>query len=74
MVDLGQLYPASVRPQLVSEIRSWYEAQYRDRFFTHPPAWFVAYMWMEAVYHLPLSVYMIPALLRGTSAETLLPG
>jgi len=46
-------------------LRTWYITTYRDQFFTRPPAWFNAYMWMEALYHLPLSVWAIGALLRG---------
>ena len=66
MVDLGSLYPADFRPQLVTDIRTWYIGNFKDRFFTDPPTWFQGYVWMEAVYHLPFSFFIIPALLRGT--------
>lgn len=32
----------------------------------HIRAWFNVYMWMELLYHVPLSVWAIGALFRGT--------
>ena len=49
----------------MNDLRTWYITTYHDRFFVTPPAWFNAYMWMEAVYHLPLSVWAVRALLQG---------
>ncbi|KAF2484965.1 transmembrane protein 6/97 [Neohortaea acidophila] len=63
-VDLYPLYPESIRPQFMTNLRTWYITTYNDRFFTTPPAWFSAYMWMEALYHVPLSFWAIGALLR----------
>ena len=64
VVDLAPLYPAAIRPQVTVDIRTWYIATYKDRFFTDPPTWFRLYMLLEAVYHLPLSLWAVPALLR----------
>lgn len=49
----------------MTSLRTWYITTYNDRFFTTPPAWFSSYMWMEALYHVPLSFWAIGALLRG---------
>ena len=60
MVDLYPLYPAMFRPSFLTDIRQWYLATYKDRFFTaQAPAWFWFFMIMEAGYHVPFSVYAI---------------
>ena len=59
-MDLYPLYPASLRPSFLTDIRQWYLATYKDRFFTaQAPNWFWFFMVMEAVYHFPFSVYAI---------------
>ena len=65
MVDLYPLYPALLRPSFLTDIRQWYLATYKDRFFTaQAPNWFWFFMVMEAVYHFPFSVYAIGKLWR----------
>ena len=49
----------------MTDLRCFYIETYHDQFFTYPPAWFTMYMWMELLYHTPLSVWAIGALLRG---------
>jgi hypothetical protein len=49
----------------MKDLRKFYIDTYRDQFFINPPAWFMMYMWMEALYHVPLSIWAIGALLRG---------
>ena len=68
MVDLVPLYPASVHSQLpfLLDIRQWYIETYKDRQFKAPTGWFTAFAWMEALYHLPLSVWAVGALVNGT--------
>ncbi|GAB7326675.1 hypothetical protein MBLNU13_g10634t1 [Cladosporium sp. NU13] len=63
-VDLAPLYPTSLKPEFITTLREWYITTYADRFFTQPPAWFNMYMYMELVYHVPLSVWAIGALIR----------
>ncbi|KAK5111499.1 hypothetical protein LTR85_011847 [Meristemomyces frigidus] len=63
-VDLAPLYPTSLKPQFITDLRLYYIETYHDQFFTAPPAWFTTYMWMELFYHTPLSVWAIGALLR----------
>jgi len=66
-VDLTPLYPAFVHASLpfLGRIRAWYVATYRDRFFVAPPGWFRMFIWMEAGMHVPLSLWMVGALVRG---------
>lgn len=69
VVDLVPLYPSSVQARFpfLHQIRQYYIDTYADRFFTSPPGWFGLYAWMEAVVHLPVSLWAIPAILRGES-------
>lgn len=64
-VDLAGYYPASIRPAFTLTIRDYYVNTYRDRFFISPPLWFKGFLFLELVYHVPLSLWAIPALLRG---------
>lgn len=64
-VDLAPLYPDQIRPQFISDLRAWYITTYSDQFFVKPPSWFTLYMWLELVYHVPVSIWAIGALLRG---------
>ena len=48
------------RPSFLTDIRQWYLATYKDRFFTaQAPNWFWFYTIVEAGYHFPFSVYAI---------------
>ncbi|KAK7539818.1 transmembrane protein 6/97 [Phyllosticta citribraziliensis] len=60
--DLAPLYPDSIRPQFMNDLRHWYIETYQDRLFTSPPVWFSVYMYMEALYHVPVSFWAIRAL------------
>jgi hypothetical protein len=64
-VDLGSLYPSNLKPAFITSIREFYITTYADRFFSHPPAWFNMYVWVELIYHLPLSFWAIGALIKG---------
>lgn len=63
-IDLYPIYPEAAKPTWMAGLREWYIATYQDQFFVSPPAWFNAYMWMEALYHVPLSAWAIGALIR----------
>ncbi|KAK5200694.1 hypothetical protein LTR16_005222 [Cryomyces antarcticus] len=58
------MYPAALKPQFLTQLRTWYITTYRDQFFVTPPAFFNLYMWLELLYHVPLSVWAIGALIR----------
>ncbi|KAL8653180.1 MAG: hypothetical protein Q9210_002253 [Variospora velana] len=69
MIDLPALYPSSLTPTSLTSLRTYYHTTYRDEFFSPngpPTAWFGAFLWMEALYHLPLSYWAVPNLYRGT--------
>ncbi|KAF2264082.1 hypothetical protein CC78DRAFT_580826 [Lojkania enalia] len=66
--DLTSYYPPSLKPAWMTEIRTWYHAKYGDRFFdpgASVPPFFPLYTLLELTLHLPLSLWLIPALLRN---------
>ena len=65
-VDLYPLYPPSLRPTVLTDMRSWYIDTYKDRFFSEqPPDWFWMFAVMEAGWHVPISLTSILPLWRG---------
>ena len=59
-----------MRLPFMHDIRKFYIETYHDQLFISPPAWFTMYLWMEALYHVPLSVWAVGALLRGMSSRS----
>ena len=50
----------------MTSLRHFYTTTYGDRFFSpSPPPWFPALTFLELIYHLPLTLWAIPALLRN---------
>ncbi|KIW19602.1 hypothetical protein PV08_00175 [Exophiala spinifera] len=62
LVDLGPLWPSTLRPQISRTLHDHMAATYNDKFFADPPAWFTWYLYIEALYHLPLSMWMMWAI------------
>ena len=50
-------------------MRKYYIETYRDRFFVQPPPWFKVYVFLEGLYHLPISLWMLGALVNGQSTN-----
>lgn len=66
VVDLVRFYPEGAAPGFSLAIQDFYIDTFNDKFFTtEAPAWFRAYLILEAVYHLPISVWMLSAILEG---------
>ncbi|KAF2877660.1 hypothetical protein BDV95DRAFT_559758 [Massariosphaeria phaeospora] len=63
--DLTHYYPAAVKPGWMTGVRTWYVATYGDRFFYNPPSFFPLYSLLELLFHLPLTLWLMPALLRN---------
>lgn len=69
VADISPLYPDSIRPAFLDRIQQFYINTYHDKFFEEAaPAWFTVFIVMEALYHAPVSIWAIGALLRGTSS------
>ncbi|KAF2201083.1 hypothetical protein GQ43DRAFT_395083, partial [Delitschia confertaspora ATCC 74209] len=64
--DLTHLYPSFLQFPWMSALQRWYVGMYGDRFFYDAPVWFPIYSAMELLYHIPLALYAIPALLRNS--------
>ncbi|KAF1813317.1 hypothetical protein P152DRAFT_415194 [Eremomyces bilateralis CBS 781.70] len=63
-IDSFPLWPPALRMEWMKALRLYYIQTYKDFFFIDPPAWFGTYMWMELIYHLPLSLWAVPAIIR----------
>ncbi|KAL1999415.1 hypothetical protein VTN02DRAFT_4545 [Thermoascus thermophilus] len=65
LADISPLYPDSIRPAFLDRIQQFYIDTYHDKFFEEvAPAWFTVFIVMEALYHAPVSIWAIGALLR----------
>lgn len=70
-VDTFPLLPSFLQADVFAQLRQFYVSTYNDKFFQEtPPPWFSAFICMELLYHLPLSVWAIGALLRGNICRT----
>ncbi|KAI4150978.1 MAG: hypothetical protein LQ340_003772 [Diploschistes diacapsis] len=65
-VDLTTIYPDWLTPAPLVALRTWQVQTYHDRFFVDPPAWFRSFVWMEAGYHVPLSIWAVGALIQDS--------
>ncbi|KAJ5765331.1 hypothetical protein N7520_004890 [Penicillium odoratum] len=65
LIDTVPLQPTYLRTDLSQSLRNFYITTYRDKFFEEPtPVWFTTFIWMELLYHVPLSAWAVWALLR----------
>ncbi|KAJ5888994.1 hypothetical protein N7495_009035 [Penicillium taxi] len=65
LIDTVPLQPQWMVSDLSRGLRDFYISTYRDKFFEVPaPTWFTAFIWMELLYHVPLSLWAVWALLR----------
>ncbi|KAL5119137.1 hypothetical protein ACEQ8H_002844 [Pleosporales sp. CAS-2024a] len=62
--DLTPYYPDQIKPRWMTALRAWYIATYADRFFYAPPPWFPVLAFLQLIYHFPLSVWAVGALLQ----------
>ncbi|KIW91909.1 uncharacterized protein Z519_07879 [Cladophialophora bantiana CBS 173.52] len=59
LVDLCSILPSILVSPLSHSLRTYQLQRFQDKFFISPPAWFMAYMWIEATYHVPISLWMV---------------
>ncbi|OQD70486.1 hypothetical protein PENDEC_c023G00083 [Penicillium decumbens] len=64
LIDTVPLQPSYLVNNLSLNLRDFYITTYRDKFFSEPPTWFTAFIWMELLYHVPLSLWAVFGLLR----------
>lgn len=66
LVDTYPFLPSFLQADFIFQLRQFYVDTYNDKFFQGTPApWFSVFNWMELLYHAPLSLWAIGALLRG---------
>lgn len=66
LIDTVPLQPSWLRTDLSTQLRGYYIATYRDKFFEDPaPVWFSAFIWMELFYHVPASLWAVWGLIGG---------
>ncbi|KAI4108736.1 MAG: hypothetical protein L6R37_000900 [Teloschistes peruensis] len=76
LVDLPALLPPTLTPQISTSLRHYYHTTYKDSFFSPsgpPTAWFAVFLWFEALYHAPLSLWAVRALWRGEATYPMIP-
>ncbi|KAJ5445070.1 Transmembrane protein 6/97 [Penicillium cf. griseofulvum] len=64
VIDTVPLQPSILQTNLSHQLRDFYITTYRDKFFENPPTWFTVFIWMELLYHLPLSIWAVRGLLK----------
>ncbi|KAJ5095062.1 hypothetical protein N7532_007353 [Penicillium argentinense] len=64
LIDTVPLQPEWARTTLSANLRAFYVATYRDKFFEAPPVWFNTFIWMELLYHVPASIWAVWGLLK----------
>ncbi|CAI7674479.1 unnamed protein product [Penicillium palitans] len=64
LIDTVPLLPTFLQTTLSHNLREFYITTYRDKFFEDPPTWFTVFIWMELLYHLPLSIWAARGLLK----------
>jgi hypothetical protein len=70
LIDTVPLQPSWMRTELSAQLREYYVATYKDKFFEDPaPVWFSAFIWMELLYHVPASLWAVWGLWRGRSIQ-----
>jgi len=61
-VDLYPLYPEWMIPEWMINLRAFYVLQYKDQNFLNPSPSFTLFIWLEGLYHLPLSLWATVAI------------
>lgn len=72
-MDLQALYPPSLVPTFMANLKSFYINTYNDQFFIDMPLFFKTFMWTEILYQAPVSLWAIFALLRSMFAPSSMP-
>lgn len=71
LIDTVPLQPSWMRTELSAQLREYYVATYKDKFFEDPvPVWFSAFIWMELLYHVPASLWAVWGLMRGMCIQS----
>ncbi|XP_053313133.1 sigma intracellular receptor 2 [Spea bombifrons] len=65
LVDLQAVLPASLYPQGLLDVMKWYTVTFKDHLMMNPPAWFMSFVFCEAVVQLPFFPVAAYAFYKG---------
>jgi hypothetical protein len=66
------LYPEYMVLDISKKLLAYAEANYKDFMLTpapgmERPAWFMLFMWLEPLFHIPIAVWAVRGLIKGAS-------
>lgn len=67
LIDAPTCLPASLVPDFVVELTSWYTREYGDYLVGERPHFFVGLLWLEFLFHWPLTLINLYGLLGAKS-------
>lgn len=53
-IDIVPFYPTFLQFPVLLQVQANYIADYKDPLVSNPPPWFLAFLWVEALYQLPI--------------------
>jgi hypothetical protein len=69
VIDLQALYPPSLVPEFMANVKKFYLDTYKDQFFVQTPPFFEFFMWTEVFIQGPVMFWSLGGLLRGESRK-----
>ncbi|XP_053562241.1 sigma intracellular receptor 2 [Bombina bombina] len=65
LVDLQAILPARLYPQELLDLMKWYVVNFKDHLMMNPPAWFMSFVYSEAILQLPFFPVASYAFFKG---------
>uniref|UniRef100_A0A803QJW8 EXPERA domain-containing protein n=1 Tax=Cannabis sativa TaxID=3483 RepID=A0A803QJW8_CANSA len=59
LIDSQTIFPASLFPEVLINLKKWYAHEYGDYLFTEKPHFFVGLVWLQLLFQWPLSLLNI---------------
>jgi hypothetical protein len=73
VMDLQAIYPASLVPNFMLNLKAFYINTYKDQFFINTPPFFKAFMWSELLFQAPVMIWAVGALYRSENSPPFSP-
>ncbi|KAM6549056.1 hypothetical protein CsatB_020732 [Cannabis sativa] len=67
LIDSQTIFPASLFPEVLINLKKWYAHEYGDYLFTEKPHFFVGLVWLQLLFQWPLSLLNMYAILASKS-------
>ncbi|MEE6468771.1 hypothetical protein FKM82_008374 [Ascaphus truei] len=65
LVDLQAVLPARLYPPALLDLMKWYIVSFKDHLMLNPPAWFLSFVYCEAILQLPFFPVATYAFYKG---------